>query len=104
MRQEAHGRTTQWKENAFGKWKSLPRFGDDMYVNGFQRLSQKPLAFPLRLDVRRIEKGNASIRRSRNQRRAFTTRAIRHHGAQARAAQPQHGYFPHARQSRTASD
>src|SRR6202023_3414466 len=61
MRQERLGHSTKWKENAFGKWKLLPRLGDDARVSGSQRLSQKPLALPLRVDVRRIEKGYSGI-------------------------------------------
>src|SRR5215831_7933943 len=75
MRQEQLGHATKWKENAFGKWKLLPRLGDDARVSGSQRLSQKPLALPLRVDVRRIEKSYSGIYCSRDQRQAFTTRA-----------------------------
>jgi hypothetical protein len=77
IRQELRDRTTQWNENPFGQWKSLPRLGDDERITGFQRLSQNPLALPLRVDVRRVEKGNTGIRRSHNQREAFPTRATR---------------------------
>src|SRR6202022_726160 len=51
----------------------------------------------------RNQKGKNRRPRWRDQGEAFATRAIRHHGAQARATQPQHGNFPHACQSLLAS-
>ena len=49
--------------------------------------SPKSRSLSPRVDVRRIEKRNTGIRRSHNQREAFTTRATRRQGAHARAAQ-----------------
>jgi len=42
-------------------------------VNGPQRFSQNPLALSLRIDIRRIEKGDPGIHRSRNQREPFSS-------------------------------
>jgi hypothetical protein len=52
---------------------NLSRLGNAC-VSGFQRFSQHPLAFPLRVAVSCIEKGGAGIHRSRDKREAFTTR------------------------------
>jgi hypothetical protein len=98
MREEARGHATQWKEKACGQGKFLPRFGNDAPVSGFQRLSQNPFAFPLGIDVRRIEQGDTGVRRSHNQRKAFTVRVRHQQGAQLRTAQPQHRNFAQVRQ------